>query len=74
MRKQRNQHLDTFAPVVTDHIEQQLIAQGYDPERLRNITYARWAYCAEAYADFGRSMPKDRIFKLQQPELFDEKF
>jgi hypothetical protein len=71
MRKLHNQHLDTFAPMVTSHIDQQLVAMGYDPKRLRDITYARWAFCAEAYTDFGRSIPKDKRFVLQQPELFD---
>lgn len=70
MRKRPNQHLDTFAPIITDHIDQQIVAKGYDPERIRDITYARWAYCAEAYTQFGNALSKDRIFTLHQPELF----
>jgi len=70
-RKQANSHIDNVAGVVRDAVEAQLIAEGYDPERLRDNTYARWAYNAWAYAEMGRTLTvRGTTFDNDQPELF----
>lgn len=70
-RKVENQHIDTLPPIMRERVEQALINQGYDVNRLREVTYARWAYNAWAYAELGRSM-EDKVlnFKNAQGELW----
>lgn len=70
-RKISGQHVDNLPEIMRDAIEQKIIAQGYDPDRLRENTYARWAYNAWAYAELGRELTQRGIvFDHQQPELF----
>lgn len=70
-RKVENQHIDTLPPIMRQRLEQTLIDQGYDVNRLREVTYARWAYNAWAYAELGRSMESKVLnFKNAQGELW----
>jgi len=71
--KVQNQHIDTLPSELTQAVEQKLIAQGYDPQRMRDVTYARWAYNAWAYDKLGRDLEgRDARFQNQQETLFDE--
>lgn len=70
-RKVENQHVDTLSPIMREKIESVLVQQGYSPERLREITYSRWAYNAWAYAELGRSLnSKPQVFINEQGGLF----
>jgi len=64
------QHVDTLPPIMREAVEQKLRNQGFDSERLRDNTYARWAYNAWGYAELGRAMPQDKVFQNQQHGLF----
>lgn len=70
-RKNANQHIDSLPPIMRDAVELKLTEMGYDPERLREIQYSRWAFNAEQFVKMGRII-KDReiVFDHQQPELF----
>jgi|SRR5215469_2172688 len=70
LRKVHNQHLDTLPEIITSFIDSRIIADGYDPDRIRTITYSRWAYCADKYAEFGRNMDPHKTFIAHQQELF----
>lgn len=70
-RKVENQHIDTLPPIMRARVEECLRRQGYDETRMRENTYARWAYNAWAYAELGRSMEsKELKFINGQEELF----
>jgi hypothetical protein len=70
-RKTVNQHIDSMAPIMREAIEQKLTGMGYDPDRLREIQYSRWAFNAEQFANMGRDLKAQGIkFDHQQPELF----
>lgn len=70
-RKVENQHIDTLPPIMRQQVEQTLIGQGYDVNRLREVTYARWAYNAWVYSELGKSMEgKVLNFKNAQGELW----
>lgn len=70
-RKVSGAHIDSIAPIMREAIETKLRQMGYDPQRLRDIQYSRWAFNAEQFAGMGREI-KERgiIFDHQQPELF----
>jgi hypothetical protein len=70
-RKNANQHIDSLPPIMRDAVERKLIDMGYNPDRLRDIQYSRWAFNAEQFVEMGRKI-KDRgiTFEHQQPELF----
>lgn len=69
--KVENQHIDTLPPIMREAVERRLIEQGYDPQRLKEVTYARWAYNAWAYAELGRQLnTKPLIFHNEQQGLF----
>lgn len=70
--KVAGQHIDNLPEIMSDAIRNRIIAQGYDPERLRENTYARWAYNAWAYNQLGKSMEpfETKRFEHDQPELF----
>jgi hypothetical protein len=69
-RKNAGQHIDSLPQVMRDEIERQLLESGYDPLRLRDIQYSRWAYNAEAFVNMGRAQMRGKIFGSDQPELF----
>ena len=70
-RKVENQHIDTLPPIMRQRVEARLIEQGYDVTRMRENTYARWAYNAWAYAELGRRMESKALhFQNAQQELF----
>lgn len=69
-RKNANQHIDSMAPIMRDAIETRLIGMGYDPNRLRDIQYSRWAFNAEQFAQMGRDQLRGKTFENEQPELF----
>lgn len=69
--KVENQHINTLSPIMRDRVEGELVRQGFDPDRLKEITYSRWAYNAWAYAELGRSMEQKPFrFDNGQQELF----
>ena len=70
-RKVSGAHIDSIAPIMREAIETKLRQMGYDPQRLRDIQYSRWAFNAEQFAGMGREI-KERgiVFDNQQPELF----
>ncbi len=71
--KVENQHIDTLPDDLRRSIELRLISEGYDPVRLREVTYARWAYNAWAYDKLGRELEgRDAKFENQQENLFDD--
>lgn len=70
-RKNANQHIDSLPPIMTEAIESRLRDMGYDPNRLREIQYSRWAFNAEQFSHMGREIAARGItFDHQQPELF----
>lgn len=70
-RKMVNQHIDSMPEIMKSAIEQKLIGMGYDPQRLRDIQYSRWAFNAEQFATMGEEIKARGItFDHQQPELF----
>ena len=70
-RKNVNQHIDSMPPIMREAIERKLIDMGYNPDRLRDVQYSRWAFNAEQFVHMGQEI-KDRqiVFDHQQPELF----
>lgn len=70
-RKNVNQHIDSLPPIMREAMESKLRGMGYDPERLREVQYSRWAFNAEQFVQMGQAI-KDRgiVFDHQQPELF----
>jgi len=69
--KNAGQHIDNIPEIQREAIDREIMNQGYDPQRLRDITYSRWAYNAWAYAELGRELTaRDPRFDNQQPELF----
>lgn len=69
-RKNANQHIDSMPPIMREAIETQIRGMGYDPDRLRDIQYSRWAFNAEQFANMGRDQAKGKTLLLDQPELF----
>lgn len=70
-RKNANQHIDSLPPIMREAVERKLTDMGYNPDRLREIQYSRWAFNAEQFVEMGRKI-KDRgiTFEYLQPELF----
>lgn len=54
-RKQRNQHLDSVSSIETFAIETEIRSYGGDPDRLRDLYYARWAWNAWAFPEYAKS-------------------
>lgn len=69
--KVENQHIDTLPEPLRHAIEAKIMRQGYDPQRLRDVTYARWAYNAWAFDKLGRDLEhRDHQFFNEQEGLF----
>lgn len=69
-RKQNGQHLDTFRPQETETLEAELIRMGSDPQRLRDVYYARWAHNYWAFPEYLRLNPPAEKFMNDKPGLF----
>lgn len=71
-RKQQGQHLDTLRPLERETLERELIAYGADPQRLRDLYYARWAFNCWAFPHYltVNSHRKLDVFKATDPGLF----
>lgn len=71
-RKNAMQHVDTLPELISDTILQEIVDQGWSPQRLRDIGYSRWIYNAEQYRNWGRNETpwSDKRFHQRQPELF----
>lgn len=69
--KVEGQHVDTLSPAHRAALESELIREGYDPQRMRDLNYPRWAYNVYAYTELGRMMTAlEKPFEVQQEELF----
>lgn len=69
-RKNAGQHIDSLPPIMREEIERKLATMGYDPNRLREIQYSRWAFNAEQFAQMGRDQARNKTFDSEQPELW----
>lgn len=69
--KVQGQHIDTLPSILRERIEQEIIQNGYDPQRFRDLNYPRWAYNVWAYSELGRMMTaQEKDFKNPIQELF----
>lgn len=69
--KVAGQHIDNLAPIMRDAVYEKIVNHGFDPDRLRHNTYARWAFNAWSYSELGKSLAmEDKRFLHDQPELF----
>lgn len=71
-RKQAGQHLDSLRPSEREVCEQEIIRCGADPQRLRDLYYARWAFNCWAFPQYLkiRETEKSSTFKATDPGLF----
>lgn len=69
-RKQANQHLDSLPEIATKAIEAEILSFGGDPDRLRDLYYARWAWNCWAFPEYAKDktwesavldIPNDRL-------------
>lgn len=67
-RKQWGQHMDAHPEIVTRAIEQEIIDFGGDPDRLRDLYYARWAWNAWAFPKYAerKKWEGDRLTQVEQ--------
>jgi hypothetical protein len=69
--KVAGQHYDNLAPLMSQAVEKRIQDQGFEIDRLRDNTYARWAYNAWGYSELGKRLTtEDKRFLDRQPELF----
>lgn len=54
-RKQRNQHLDSLPDIMTRAIEAEIRSMQGDPDRLRTLYFARWAWNAWAFPKYAEA-------------------
>lgn len=65
------QHVDTLPTIQKDAIDARLVSQGFDPTRMRENTYSRWAYNAWQYAMMGLDIDRRGVtFINEQQGLF----
>lgn len=70
-RKQRGQHLDAHPEIITRAIENEIREFGGDPDRLRDLYYARWAWNAWAFPKYAESKKwENAIFTTVEQRLF----
>lgn len=71
-RKQAGQHLDSIKPAEREACEREIIECGADPQRLRDLYYARWAFNSWAFPRYLslRQHLKTDTFKATDPGLF----
>ena len=67
--KVAGQHYDNLPGIMSAAVEERITKQGFEVERLRENTYARWAYNAWGYSELGKRI-EDKRFLDHQPELF----
>lgn len=68
--KQSGQHLDTYRPIETAALERELIANGSDPQRLRDTYQARWAHNIWAFPKYLELNAPPEKFVNDMPGLF----
>ena len=68
-RKIEGQHLNTYTPPQRQAILNQLVALGFNPERLADEYCSRWAFNAWSFQEEGRLSTLED-FARPQPELF----
>lgn len=70
-KKQWGQHMDAHPEVVTKSIEEEIRSCGADPDRLRDLYYARWAFNAWAFPEYVRLRGGGTtVFKTKEQRLF----
>lgn len=71
-RKQQGQHLDSLRPAEREVCEAEIRRCGADPQRLRDLYYARWAFNCWAFPQFLkiRADKKSDRFHNTDPGLF----
>jgi len=67
-RKQRGQHLDSHPELITKAIESEILSEGGDPDRLRDLYYSRWAWNAWAFTEYPKRRGKVDGEKFQSIE------
>jgi len=67
--KKKNSHLDTYCDVQSEAASNMLREQGFDPERVREQYFSRWAYNCWAF-DAMNDIP-DHPFKASQMGFFE---
>lgn len=70
-RKIPNQHLDSVSAIETAAIEAEIRSFGGDPDRLRDLYYARWAWNAWAFPEYAKAKVwgQDK-FEIKERRLF----
>jgi len=70
-RKQKGQHLDSIRDVERKACEEEIERCGADPQRLRDLYYARWAFNCWAFPKYLelRMSGKTDTFKAPTPDL-----
>lgn len=70
-RKEAGYHLDNMNPAQREALLNIIRGIGFDPDRLRDSTYARRAFNFWAYQEINRrTNVANKTFKAEQPELF----
>lgn len=69
-RKVKDQHLDTLNPLAKENIYSWIKDRGVDPNRLRELYYARWAWNMWAFPEYVRVHNNGaEVFKTVDQEL-----
>lgn len=58
-RKVKGQHMDSVTPIETQAIEDEIRKFGVDPDRLRDVYFARWIFNAFAFPYYAR----DKVYE-----------
>jgi hypothetical protein len=72
-RKIEGMHLDTIPEAQREALEKIFVAQGIDPQRMRDTYMARWAWDVFAFPEYARLREPpcgERTFKRKQKGLF----
>lgn len=65
------QHIDSVPQVHRQFLEDEIAAEGIDPDRLRDVNYSRWAWNAWAFPEFMRLRGGGcQAFEVPTMELF----
>jgi len=70
-RKQAGQHLDAHPEIITKAIEDEIKTFDGDPDRLRDLYYARWAWNAWAFPKYAEAKKWENArFDTKEQRLF----
>lgn len=71
-KKMQGQHLDNLRPLERDAVEAEIRACGADPQRIRDLYYARWAFNCWAFPEYLRMRMGDKAthFNIHEQVLF----